>query len=88
MWKPADTPKLLPLLMPLPGEPNNGIQVQVWDEEWVGGGGRGLNSVDGDKRATVEFRDLERNHHRAIGCEELILMKRRSAPETRSKATV
>ena len=41
MWKPADTPKLLPLLMPLPREPNNGIQVQVWDEEWVGGGGLG-----------------------------------------------
>ena len=55
---------------------------------WGGGSGLGLNSVDGDKRATVEFRDLERNHHRAIGCEELILMKRRSAPETRSKATV
>jgi hypothetical protein len=67
---------LLPLLMPLPREPINGIQVQVWDEEWVGGGGLGLIIyVDGDKRATVEFRDLERNHHRAIGCEELILMK-------------
>ena len=46
-------PKLLPLLMPLPGKPNNGIQVQMWDEgRW--GGGLELNAVDGDDETAKE----------------------------------